>query len=89
MLHKNNKKESKKKTYLYYLLKRQLLNAGENALEVEMSDESDMLFLEMIKVEYEIVYVKFYNERCGLIFDSNLTRIGPMFYTLRQKIFTS
>ena len=65
MLHKNNKKESKKKTYWYYLLKRLLLNAGENALEVEMSDESDMLFLEMMKVEYEIVYVKFYNERCG------------------------
>ena len=65
MLHKNNKKESKKKTYWYYLLKRQLLNTGENALEVEMSDESDMLFLEMMKVEYEIVYVKFYNERCG------------------------
>ena len=65
MLHKNNKKESKKKTYWYYLLNRQLLNAGENALEVEMSDESDMLFLEMMKVEYEIVYVKFDNERCG------------------------
>ena len=30
-----------------------------------MSDESDMFFLEMMKVEYEIVYVKFYNERCG------------------------